>query len=208
MANNGKRRSDDSILEDAAAAREEERLGQVAPEDQLEHSLEEVRDSPQKAAMSGASKEEVARLERKILQLEKALTETMKSQVLSTDKMKELRAQHLKRSEIPECPHCHQFITCCATADKDGNNHVTLRVLPDRQEHMESFPGVIWNNVVYCGIEVVPAIAANDILAAVRNWEEYKFGLNRNRGRTIGRSHAITENIPRGGFPIFSAQRG
>lgn len=203
----GKKKSDDTVLEDAAAAREKERTGKVSNADQLEHTLLENEDAAVKAKMAGASEDRVQALEKELAELRKIVSNTQ-NVTLTMSQAREVRQRELKRSEIPQCQHCGQYTTVCSTPDKQGNNHVTLRVLPDRPEHLQDFPGVIWNNVVYCGIVVVPAICASDILAAVRNWSEYKFSLHLNRGRTIGKKHAVTENIPRGGFPLFGATNG
>lgn len=200
-----KHRSDDTILADAEEARERERTGKVATEDQFEHLREEVKDAPVKAKLEGASPDRVAELQKRIEQLETTLKETVKGQLVSGQALREMRDRGLKRADIPQCPHCEQPSTVCAKPDAAGNHHVTARVLPRRPEHMANFPGIIWNNVVYCGIRVIPAVAAQDIMAKLNNWEEYKFGLHQNRGRTIGRTRAITEAVPRGGFPIFGS---
>lgn len=194
--------SDDSILSDAEDARERERTGKVAAGDQYEHTYEEVKDAPARAKAAGATEDRVKQLEIELAELRKMMSDQMKMQVVSAEKMKEMKASQLKRSEIPQCPHCEQYITVCGGL---AENHVTLRVLPDRPEHMESFPGVIWNNVTYVGVCVVPKVCASDILAAVKNWTEYKFNLGHNRGRVIGRQRAITEKIGRGQYPIFQA---
>lgn len=196
-----KRRSDDTILSDAEEAREKERTGKVAPENQFEHTFEEVKDAPQRAAAAGASDDRVAQLERELGELRKMMSEQMKMQVVGAEKLKELKQAQLKRSEIPQCSHCEQYVTVCGGVKE---NHVVIRVLPDRPEHMESFPGVIWNNVVYCGMAVVPKVCAHDILATVKNWTEYKFNLQHNRGRIIGKTRVVTEAVGRGQYPIFS----
>jgi hypothetical protein len=204
------KKSDDSILEDAAAARERERLGKVAPEDQFEHTLDEIKDAPVKAKMAGAPPEEVAALRAKVDSLQKMMEEVINSQkrLPSSAKLEDLRQRTMKRSEIPVCAKCGQFTTVCGVPDSKGNHHVTLRVLPDRPEHQVTFPGVIWNSVVYAGICVVPAICADDILATVHNYSEYMFALGRDRGQTIGLSKKVfAEHVPAGGVPIFAGGR-
>lgn len=199
------KKSDDTILEEAEAARTRERQGKVAADDQFEHTFEEVKDNAVKAKMAGASEEKVAHLEKQLEEMRKMMSEVMKGQVrpATSAQMETLSREKLKKSDIPQCSICGQYVTVCG-GTPDG--HTTVRVLPDRPEHQDNFPGVIWNGQVYCGSAVVvPKSCAEDIKAAVKVYTEYRFNLNQNRGKNLGLKgrRFVAESISRDGMPII-----
>jgi len=154
------KKSNDSKLADAAAAREESRMNRAEP---LEALVEQVQDAPAKKEAAGASPE--------VVQIAKeSLDALLKNIDILTGKVTKLEQRKLIEPEqgLPagaKCAACGQSIRACK------GNHTTLWVAPRDQDMWKFFSGINWNGVKYAGRQVVPTEAVDAILSQIGQWE-------------------------------------
>ncbi len=151
-----KRKSGDSMLADAALARERNRK-EIEPS--VEELPEMLQDVPEKKRAEGDYEGAMRAVE----QLTK-LVEALQGQVKT---LSEAPAQLMKAMpRMMPCGVCRQALrTICS------GEHVVTVVMPSDINLWASFSGVTWNGVVYKGRCLLPKVIEQDILSQIRRWE-------------------------------------
>lgn len=196
----GKKRSDESTLADAEAAREEERTegADWSPKERLEHLPDELADSPVKKRLAG-DEEAAGRAYRMI----EALTSTVQSLVGRLERLESVPSRTL------QAPHSRMKCGTCHQATKDANSrgicdgqHVMVRVVPKMMDMWESFQGVTWNGVKYAGVCMLPASIVDSVLAQIGRWEDMERQKHIPRGRNFGEYGDVSQLVA-GRTPII-----
>ncbi len=196
------KKSGDSQLQDAEAAREEERTkgANWTPEERLVHLPSEVQDGAEQKKAAGASESVVEAALRAVA----SLTGVVEGLANRLNKLEAVPAAKIDFSiPLMKCASCQQ--TLYSATQKRGvctGDHRSVWVGPKDMRHAELFQPVKINGVEYVGRCVIPTILFDTIFAQISQWEHNEDKKIMSGGRILGHLRGGSTAYATGGTPL------
>ena len=161
------KKSGDSKLADAAAARERRRTQDHPEPGEL---IGQLQDRVELAKAKGATPDMLAKIQQALMTLTNVV-ENLQNRVIAVESGRKL--DKTGRVNLLICPICHQYVKDKLTGRGicEGE-HVNVRVLPTDMDLVEAFQGVQVNNRhIYYGWCPLPPAMKDSVLAQVNRWQ-------------------------------------